>query len=260
MADLIHCITNPISMMQCANAVLSLGACPIMAEHPMEVRQITETASALLLNTGNISDSRMEAMEISYETALEKSIPIVIDAVGVACSDLRRDYVFKLLNKHPHHAKSFLVLKGNYSEIKALAVNSYKGKGVDADKSIEAGKMQEIAQKLAADLGTVILASGETDIVTDGGKTILVKAGTPMLGQITGTGCMLGAVCATFLAGEPRIEAVAGACEFFGNAGEKAYKKLYEKNGEVGAGSYLIGLLDSLSFEKYGETNEKNRQ
>ncbi len=97
MSDLIHCITNPISMMQCANAVLALGDKPIMAEHPMEVKEITNTSSALLINLGNISDTRMEAMMISFEAALIKGLPIGRDAVGVACSDRRRKLVFELL-------------------------------------------------------------------------------------------------------------------------------------------------------------------
>ncbi len=90
---LIHCITNPISMMQCANAILGLGARPIMAEHPLEVKDITATADALLINLGNISESRMEAIEISFAEALGKDIPVVIDAVGISCSELRRDFL-----------------------------------------------------------------------------------------------------------------------------------------------------------------------
>ena len=89
-APLIHAITNPISINQCANAVLALGARPIMAEHPREVEEITATAAALLLNLGNLTDVRMEAMWRSAGTARELGIPVVLDAVGVACSRLRR--------------------------------------------------------------------------------------------------------------------------------------------------------------------------
>ena len=83
---LIHCITNPISMRDCANTLLAVSARPIMAEYPPEAAQITAQARALAVNLGNISASRMEAMMISGRTALEKNIPCVIDAVGVACS------------------------------------------------------------------------------------------------------------------------------------------------------------------------------
>ena len=33
---LIHCITNPISMRDCANTLLAVSARPIMAEYPPE--------------------------------------------------------------------------------------------------------------------------------------------------------------------------------------------------------------------------------
>ena len=81
---LIHCITNPISINQCANTVLAAGARPIMAEHPAEVKEITETADALMLNLGNITDVRMRSMEISLKAAEEKGIPVILDAVGAA--------------------------------------------------------------------------------------------------------------------------------------------------------------------------------
>ena len=90
---LIHCITNPISINQCANGILAIGARPMMAEHPKEVSEITRTAQALMLNLGNITDARMESMLISAKTANEMGIPILLDAVGIACSTLRREYV-----------------------------------------------------------------------------------------------------------------------------------------------------------------------
>ena len=111
---LIHCITNPISINQCANGILAIGARPMMAEHPKEVREITETAGALMLNLGNITDARMESMKISMLTAKEKNLPVMLDAVGIACSKLRRDYIAELLEINIP-----TVIKGNYSEITA---------------------------------------------------------------------------------------------------------------------------------------------
>ena len=114
-SPLIHAITNPISITQCANAVLALGCRPIMAEHPGEVEEITATASALLLNLGNITDVRMESMARSARTARQNGIPITLDAVGAACSRLRRNYARQLME-----ASAPAVLKGNYAEIVAL--------------------------------------------------------------------------------------------------------------------------------------------
>ena len=109
---LIHCITNPISINGCANVILSVGAKPIMAEHPKEVYEITDTAGALMLNLGNITDVRMESMLISLKRAKERGIPIILDVVGIACSDFRRKYALDLINTSMPS-----VIKGNYSEI-----------------------------------------------------------------------------------------------------------------------------------------------
>ena len=279
MADLIHCITNPISMMMCANAVLSLGAKPIMAEHPLEVKEITQTAQALLLNLGNISDSRLEAMSISFDTAMEKEIPIVLDVVGVACSQLRRKYALGLLESWNEGTKSrgidetkegsekgkVLVVKGNYSEIVALVDADYRGKGVDAQSDLDTALVTQKAMELARECRVIVLASGARDIVTDGSKVFYVDSGDPMMGTITGTGCMLGAICARFLAWAASDEnekdestsvdkylmATCRAASFMGRAGERA-----AENG-IGSGTFLIALLDAISILNKEDECEK---
>ena len=97
--NLIHCITNPISMNDCANAVLALGAKPIMAQHPMECEQITACSKALALNLGNFDDSRAIAMKKSLHCANENGIPVIVDMVGAGCSDLREAFAEKLLHE-----------------------------------------------------------------------------------------------------------------------------------------------------------------
>ena len=89
---LIHCITNPISINDCANLILAAGGRPIMAEHPGEVAEITATAAALAVNLGNITDVRMESMVLAGQAAREAGVPMVLDCVGVGCSSLRRRY------------------------------------------------------------------------------------------------------------------------------------------------------------------------
>lgn len=234
-APLVHAITNPISITQCANAVLALGARPIMAEHPREAAQITRTAAALLLNLGNITDVRMEAMALSARAAREQKIPAVLDAVGVACSDLRREYALSLL-KHTPPA----VIKGNYPEIRALVCPDYTASGVDGDARLTLEAAAVAAAELARRYGAVVLASGKADIVTNGSRTVLVHNGTPQLGQITGTGCMLGAVCACCLAAAPAFEAAVSACVLLGVAGERAATP-------QGSGTFFVRLMDELS-------------
>ena len=232
---LIHCITNPISINQCANAILAVGGRPMMAEHPREVAEITQTAGCLMLNMGNITDIRMESIRISAETAVKAHIPIVLDAVGIACSQLRRNYIRELLSD-----LTPTVIKGNYSEVYALYQDSYCASGVDADASLDIRTIDRCALTLARDRNTIILASGKVDIITDGKRLVHIHNGTPQLSAVTGTGCILGALCAAYLSVNPSIDAVIAACAMLGISGEKAQTP-------KGSGTFLVNLMDALS-------------
>lgn len=244
-SPLIHCITNPISINQCANAVLAIGARPMMAEHPLEVAEITATAQALVLNLGNITDARMESMMISSAVASENNIPFVIDLVGVACSELRRNFAYKLIEKNFP-----TLIKGNYSEINAIYNSSYKSAGVDADALLDINSISNVAVMLAKKYNTIVLASGKTDIITDGKKLVYVNNGTPKLAEITGTGCMLGALCGCYLSVCRNINAAVTACTVLGICGELSVT-------DKGNGSFVVNLINNLSvlsdtnFEKY---------
>lgn len=237
---LIHCITNPISIHACANVVLALGARPIMAEHPAEVAQITATAGALMLNLGNITDVRMKSMEISLRTAKENKIPVLLDLVGTACSDLRFYYA-----KHLMEIGGISVLKGNMSELLAMAGRPSHSIGVDVGEkdvvtSQNQREMAAILGQLAKETGTVILASGKKDMVISELSAYVLSNGDPMLSCITGTGCMQGAACAAYLAGaDPQVAAILAAATM-GIAGELAAEKCH------GPGSFQIEFLDQL--------------
>ncbi len=236
---LIHCITNPISINDCANAVLAVGAKPIMAEHPREVLEITKTAGALAVNLGNITDARMESIMISGRQACALGIPHIIDAVGVACSPLR----LELAQAYIRETKPW-VIKGNISEIKILCGESSFGAGIDAglQDMVSPGNISQYGAMLrdyAQKTGAVILASGKTDLVSTKDRTAAIQNGTPMLADITGTGCMLNVLTGAFLAGrEPFLAAVLG-CVVLGIAGELAQTP-------QGTGSFRAGLLDQL--------------
>ncbi|MCQ2505272.1 MAG: hydroxyethylthiazole kinase [Saccharofermentans sp.] len=231
---LIHIITNPISMDRCADAVLTLGAKPMMAEHPLEVQQITSTASALLLNLGNITDIRMTSMKISIKEANRIGIPVVIDAVGVACSSLRRQFIDELLKEG-----RALVIKGNYSEIMALYDSSYSSSGVDAQEGLAEDLVKEAALKLASDTNAFIVATGSRDLISDGKKVEEVTGGCSQMALVTGTGCMLGAVIATYMAEDCSYESLVKACSFFKECGARA-------KTDKGNGTYMVNLLDNL--------------
>ena len=240
---LIHSITNPISINLCANVCLGVGARPIMAEHP------EEAADALLLNLGNITDTRLKSIEVSASAATKRKIPFALDAVGVACSALRRRFAKKLIEGNCPN-----VIKGNYSEIKALYNEEYKSSGVDAEE-LSIREVCHTAIQLAARHGTTVLASGKYDIVTDGKRLVYIKNGCAQLATVTGTGCMLGELCACFLAVDDGFEAAIAACAVLGICGE-----LSETHN--GSGTFMVNLADNLStldeekIEKYMKLEE----
>ena len=231
---LIHCITNPISMNQCANAILALGARPIMAEHPDEVMEITRTASSLLLNLGNITDSRISSMRLALKEASATGIPVTLDAVGAACSSLRKTLVRLFLT-----SGKFACLKGNYSEILALYDDTYKAAGVDAKDGIDEELIRRAVLELSKTNSCIVVATGKVDLIASDGEIREVTGGTAQLSQVTGTGCMLGAVIATCLAEENSLQSVVNACAFFKACGEKAAT-------DKGIGTFMVNLLDAL--------------
>ena len=190
-SPLVHCITSPIAINDCANAVLAVGAKPIMAEHPREVAGITGMAKSLTVSLANITDARMESILISGRTALELGIPSVIDVVGVACSPLRMELAKRFISEcHP------AVIKGNTSEIRALAGDAYHAVGIDVGKEDEVTlanpgactEMKEIASAYARKTEAVVLATGAVDVISDGQQTYYLLNGDACMSKVTGTG------------------------------------------------------------------------
>ncbi|MBC8589684.1 hydroxyethylthiazole kinase [Wansuia hejianensis] len=236
---LIHCITNPISINDCANMVLATGGKPIMAQHPLEVGEITRTSKALGVNLGNITDIRMESMMISGKTAYENKIPQAIDIVGVGCSKLRLNYAREFITQcRPN------VIKGNVSEIKALWGIENNAKGIDVGASDIITKENykeniEILKSLSLKTNAIIVATGKIDIITDGVKTYLVSNGCEMLSMITGTGCMLNVLIASYISSGSILEGTILAVVLMGICGELS-------KDAKGTGSFRTELLDNM--------------
>lgn len=244
-APLIHCITNPISIHDCANIILAAGARPIMAEHPAEVAEITAVASALMLNLGNITDARIESIQRALKEANRRKIPVLLDLVGVTCSSLRREFARKLLTDG-----RFAVIKGNISEILAAADLPFHGTGIDAGSQDAISQANEAsycttAKKLAEHLGCTVMATGKLDLIADRNQAFLIANGHTALSGITGTGCMVGALIAAYLPASVAL-AFAGtpaallAAITMGISGEHA------ASGSRGPGSFQAALLDEV--------------
>lgn len=231
---LIHNITNYVVMNYTANALLAMGASPVMAHAENEVEEMVSLASALVLNIGTLSDNWMTAMIRAGKNATERKIPIVLDPVGSGATSLRTNSAKRIIRE-----ADISVIRGNASEILSLRNSDSKTKGVDAMHS--ADEAVDTAKKLAGELRTMIAITGPSDLITDGEVVFQVANGHPLMTHVTGMGCTATAVIGAFLGvdGDP-LSAAVTALAFFGLAGEMAGKK-----ADV-PGSFMIELLNAL--------------
>ncbi len=246
---LVHSITNYVTANDCANIVIACGGSPIMADEIQEVAEISKMASALNINIGTINERTLEAMLVAGKSANLNQRPIILDPVGIGASTYRLDAVKKLLNEI-----NFTAIKGNLSEIKALAAQHFNSYGVDSSDQITTENLPQtiqFARNLAQSTHAIIIISGRIDIVTNQSSTYLIKNGDPMMSQLSGTGCMLSAMTGAFLGAnsDPLAACVASVCAM-GVAGKKAALKLQPDQGNLTFKNYLFDEIYTLSPEK----------
>lgn len=233
-SPLIHNITNYVVMEQTANALLASGASPIMAHAIEEVEEMALMANALVLNIGTLSAHWITGMELAVKAAKKRCIPIVLDPVGAGATKYRTQAATSLLK-----LGSISAVRGNASEIAALGGNCGHIKGVDSQ--INSYEHQDQAKKFALDHQNVVWMSGETDVVTDGKRVILVSNGHPIMTKVTGVGGIASAITGAMLAVNPdKLLGCAHAAVFTGIAGEIA---AYKSNGP---GMFLSAFFDAL--------------
>lgn len=247
-APLVHTITNYVTINDCANILLAVGASPAMCESFDETFEFSQIANALYLNLGTLTKEQEMAMYLGIRGAAIKQIPVVLDPVGCAAIPRKLTLIDRL-----KHFGAFSVIKGNLSEIKALAGIKTIVKGVD---SLDEGQDGLAAcQQLAKRYRCVVAATGSTDIITDGQRTCLVENGTAMLTRITGAGCMVGALTAGFCgANDDYLLATGTAHLAMALAGELA---VASPGGQL-PGTFRSHLFDNISqidadtFQKRG--------
>lgn len=252
---LIHNITNYVTVNDCANIVLACGASPIMADDKEEAAEITTICSGLNINIGTLNSRTVESMLIAGRRANELHHPVVLDPVGAGASKLRTDTALRLLREI-----DFTVIRGNISEIKTLACGSGSTKGVDADAAdkVTEDALDEavsLAKAFAAKTGAVIAITGAVDVVADADTAYCIRNGHAMMSSVTGTGCQLSAMTAAFAAANPGrpLEAAAAAVSAMGLAGEIAYKRLGEADGNSTYRNYIIDAIYNMTPEKLEE-------
>ena len=221
---LVHNITNYVTVNDVANVLLACGGSPIMSDEPEDVTDITSICSALNINIGTLHKTSIEAMLKAGKKSNELGHPVLLDPVGAGASALRTNTAVKLMKE-----LKLTVIRGNISEIKTLALGSGTTKGVDADVADKVTDENlddsiRFVKNFAKESGTIVAVTGAIDLVSDGEKCYVIRNGRPEMGQITGTGCMLGMICATYLAVTDPFTAAFTAATEFGIAGERAEK------------------------------------
>lgn len=249
-SPLVHCITNTVTVNDCANAVLAVGASPIMANEPLEAEEMVTIVNSLLINIGTLNQKQIEAMKIAAETADKLEKAYVLDPVGIGVSNIRNQTSLDLIKSNP------TIIRGNLSEIKTLAnligilEECTRAKGVDvADSDVINNDTLEsnaiIVKNIAEKLNTTIAVSGPIDIISDGVEVYAIENGHGLMSRITGSGCMLGCILAAYNAITSPLYAAITATAVLGIAGEIAAQTIKVNN--KGTGTFRSELLDELS-------------
>jgi hydroxyethylthiazole kinase len=246
-APLVHNITNYVVMNSTANALLALGASPVMAHAIEEVEEMVRLSRALVINIGTLSTAWVDAMSAAAREAAAQGIPIVLDPVGCGATAFRTRTALGLID-----AARPAVIRGNASEIRALARSTGGTKGVDSLHAPE--EVLEDAVALSRSLGCTVSVSGPTDIVVDGDRVACINNGDPLMTRVTGMGCTASAITGAFVAVEAdAFEAAVQAMVAMGVCGEMAAAKA------AGPGSFQMHFLDALHALREADLQQRIR-
>jgi len=228
----VHCITNIVAANDTANILLAMGARPIMAQAEEEMGEITPNCNALLLNMGTPTADRHRAMLAAGKAANDAGIPVVVDLVGVGGSDFRLRFAKKLLAE-----VRCACIKGNMTELMSIVTDCLQHSGVD---DVGAAVSEESLMQFARKMGCTVAVTGAVDLITDGNVIYRVHNGHPLMGQVTGSGCMLGGVIAAFLSVNNTVSQVKNAVAAMGLCGESAAERMGAFDGNATYRNYLI--------------------
>ena len=236
---LIHHITNEVTINDCANATLAIGASPVMASSVQEAPEMVQLANALVLNFGTIHDQTYQAMILAGKKANELNIPVIWDPVGVGATPFRTNRAFDLMKEI-----NIQVIRGNASEIYRLIGGKTMTRGVDsADLFIS---QASLAKEAARQLQCTVVVSGAQDAISDGERTATIDNGDLLLTKVTGTGCMTASLIGSFagITTDYYAAGIAGMSTM-SLAGELAAKQLKPNEG---TGTYRTKVIDQISL------------
>jgi hydroxyethylthiazole kinase len=246
-APLIHNITNFVVMQTTANALLAMGASPIMAHAEEEMLDIVQLANSLVINIGTLDAAWFNAMQKAIQIARKRQIPIVIDPVGAGATPFRTQAIQKLTA-----LATPTIIRGNASEILALVSEQQTTKGVDSTHSSEYAV--NAAKEFAQQNNCIVVVSGAIDICVSAQQQINIHNGHVLMTKVTGMGCtataLIGAFCAV---NSNPLAAAAHAMITIGIVGEIAAQK------SAGPGSFQPHFFDALYNLTENNIKEKIR-
>lgn len=242
---LVQNITNTVVQQFSANVLLAIGAAPAMFDHPADAAQFARIADALLVNFGTATNGQLLAADAAIAAAAGAGKPWVLDPVSFGAGDFRTQRIRQVLARRP------TVVRGNASEIMALAGTGAGARGVDATDAVEAALPAAVT--LARQTGGVVAVSGATDLVVailhGQVRVARIAGGSALMALVVGTGCALGSAVAAYLGaieadrdavGEARFDATVAAHAHFALAGSLAAERARSP------GSFAVAFLDAL--------------
>ena len=242
---LVHCITNYVTVNDCANALLAIGGSPIMSDDIEDVTDITSICGALDINIGTLNTRTISSMLEAGKISNRLGHAVVLDPVGAGASALRTETAKKLISEI-----HFTAIRGNISEIKTLALGTGAARGVDADAldtvtNANLSETAEFLKKFSKETGAIIAVTGAIDIIANSEKAYAVRNGRSEMSKVCGTGCMLSAILGAFLVAgkESPLEATLSAVCAMGLCGERAFDKMLPGQGNM---TYKTNIIDEL--------------
>ncbi|HEV7435874.1 MAG TPA: hydroxyethylthiazole kinase [Pseudorhizobium sp.] len=232
---LVQCITNDVAMNIAANVLLAAGASPAMVSAEEEAGEFAVIAGAVTINIGTLWSGGVAGMREAANAARREGKPWILDPVAHYATSFRRDIVNELMGLKP------TIIRGNASEILALAGEEFRGQGVDSGDS--ALSARSAAEALARRHASIVAVTGDVDFVTDGDRSLAIEGGSPLMPKVTALGCALTCLVGAFAATVPEhpFEATAAALALFAVCGEAAGRQA------KGPGSFQPLFLDALS-------------
>jgi len=236
---LVHHITNNVVINDNANATLALGASPIMATHPEDVKDLAAINGAMVLNMGTVDETITNAMVLAAQENVRHGHPVVFDPVGAVATNLRKKVSGRFLSEC-----EFTVIKGNAGEILGLAGKGGKSRGVDSVGNEAEAVAAQAVKELALKHKCVVGMTGAIDYVSDGHRVIALENGHELMASITGSGCMATTVVGCFTAVEPTdiLLATVAALTTLNIASELAASRADVQ----GPGTFRAALIDEL--------------